>query len=429
VLSAEQVRVRRDGERLVLRELSPKARVRAIEIAEELLSSVSSGVGQSRDELEQILDLIELGPSERRLADGLRKLIEDACEFEQETTVDPPKLRSEVFLRATVARRSATLEAPFAREAVLGASGAALELSPELIEAGLYADLRGAHRLRKPPSFSAPTLVNDYERAQVQALLLRAVKVEAVVQCRNPDAYRTLFNKLKFRKLLFELTPVEGGGYRIQIDGPFSLFEAVTKYGIELALTLPALEDCDVLELVASLVWGKARTKLRFEYRRVRPRENALAEPALRDDVSELLQDFRALESKWSAATAEEILDLPGVGLCVPDLVFRKKGDPEPIYVEFLGYWSRDAVWRRVELVERGLPHKIVFLVSSKLRVSEAVLDNEHAALLVFRGKPSARNLERKLEEIASLGPRKRPRQPSKRAKNAKSANDDDSAK
>ena len=99
---------------------------------------------------------------------------------------------------------------------------------------------------------------------------------------------------------------------------------------------------------------------------------------------------------------------MPGAGLCVPDLVFRRASDPEPVYVELLGYWSREAVWRRVELVERGLPHKVVFLVSSKLRVSEAVLDSEHAALQVFRGKPSAKSLERKLTELVSEAPARR---------------------
>ncbi len=408
MLSVEHVRVRRDGDRLILRELSPKQRSRALEIAEELLQAVSGAVGRSRDELEQQLDMIELAPSERRLADGLRKLIEDACEFEQEASLDPAALRSEVFLRASAARRAATLEAPFSRDAVLAASASALGASAELIEAGLYADLRGAHRLQKPPTLAAPELVAEYERAQVQALLLRAVRVVATVHCKSPDAYRALFHKLKFRRLLFELTPLPGGGYRVQIDGPFSLFEAVTKYGIELALTLPALEDCDVLELVADLLWGKARSKLRFEYRHVRPRETSARPLELRDDVRELLEAFRGLGSAWSCAPAEEILDLPGAGLCVPDLVFRRASDPEPVYVELLGYWSREAVWRRVELVERGLPHKVVFLVSSKLRVSEAVLDSEHAALQVFRGKPSAKSLERKLTELVSEAPARR---------------------
>ena len=32
-----------------------------------------------------------------------------------------------------------------------------------------------------------------------------------------------------------------GAGYAIDIDGPFSLFEQTTKYGLRLALALPAI--------------------------------------------------------------------------------------------------------------------------------------------------------------------------------------------
>ncbi len=68
---------------------------------------------------------------------------------------------------------------------------------------------------------------------------------------------------------------------------------------------------------------------------------------------------------------------------------------------EVLGFWNRDAVWRRVELVEQGLATKIVFVVSARLRVSEEVLsDTESAALYVYKGAINPKALERKLEQL-----------------------------
>lgn len=402
MLSSEHVRVRRDGERLILRELSGRQQARAVELAQALLETTRGQVGQSRDELDQAWGLVESSASERRLMDGLKKLIEDACEFEQASVADPAALRSEVFLRAAAARRQASLEAPFSREAVLRDACAASGLEPVQADAALYADLRGAHQLKAAPSLSAEALVIDYERAQVQALLLRAVKVVATVHCASPEAYRALFQKLKWRRLLFELERLDSGGYRIVIDGPFSLFEAVTKYGLELALTLPVLEGCDVLELTAELAWGKNKQRLRFEYRHVSSRSGEAESLSLRDDVRELMDEFAALGTKWRCAQADEILNLPGAGLCVPDLVFERGKGSKPVYVELLGYWSRDAVWRRIELVEQGLLQNIVFMASSKLRVSEEALESESAALYVFRGRPNARALERKLSEISA---------------------------
>jgi isopentenyl diphosphate isomerase/L-lactate dehydrogenase-like FMN-dependent dehydrogenase len=68
-----------------------------------------------------------------------------------------------------------------------------------------------------------------------------------------------------------------------------------------------------------------------------------------------------------------------------------------------LGFWSRDAVWTRVELAQRGLGARIVFCASSRLRVSAEVLDDEApAALYVFKGKPSARALMERVEKVAA---------------------------
>jgi hypothetical protein len=67
-----------------------------------------------------------------------------------------------------------------------------------------------------------------------------------------------------------------------------------------------------------------------------------------------------------------------------------------------LGFWSRDAVWKRVELVQAGLPQKILFAVSSRLRVSEAVLDDDlPGALYVYKGAMSAAQIEKKLDALA----------------------------
>lgn len=400
-MNVEHVRARKKGDQLVLAPLRTAQRRRAVEIAEGLLAAARALPGASRDELEAAFARVQVTPSERRLAEGLKKLVEDACEFEQPTGVDPTALRSDVFLRAAEARRSAALEAPFSRDAVLEASAAAFGIDAQSIEASLYADLRGAQRLRTTPSVGAEQLIADYERAQVQAVLLRAVEVVARVRCRSPELYRALFQKLKFRQLLYRLERLPDGGYLITIDGPFSLFEAVTKYGLELALTLPALEACDELELEARVLWGKARTPLRFEHRHVSRAAGKELTPVVRDDVARLLEEFRALETPWQGAIADVILDLPGVGLCVPDLVFRRSQGGPPVYVELLGYWSRDAVFRRLDLARAGIEHAIVFAVSSRLRVSEALLDgDEPAALYVYRGKPAARALERKLDAV-----------------------------
>ena len=144
------------------------------------------------------------------------------------------------------ARRAAALGGAdrFDRAAVLAVVARERGTSPEAIERTLFADLRGSHVLVSFAKLPAHSLVELYENAQAQAVLLRAVRVRVDVQCASTHALRTLFRRLKFLRLLHTVSR-HGEGHRIVIDGPFSLFESVTKYGLQLALVLPALEGCD----------------------------------------------------------------------------------------------------------------------------------------------------------------------------------------
>ena len=210
------------------------------------------------------------------------------------------------------------------------------------------------------------------------------------MRCATAGALRALFRRLKFLRLLHTITP-DGDGHRIVIDGPFSLFESVTKYGLQLALVLPALEECDAWRLEADVRWGKERAPLVFrlagEARRGR-RERAGAS-ARRGRGARRGASGRSGHAVASLGEHARSSSFPGVGLCVPDLVFerRRHGAPrDRVYLEVMGYWSRAAVWKRVELVQAGLAERILFAVSSRLRVSEEVLDEElPGALYVYK--------------------------------------------
>src|SRR6185369_51603 len=194
---------------------------------------------------------------------------------------------------------------------------------------------------------SPSSLVSDYELVQVQSVLLRAVRIEAEVVAARPDAYRELFRKLKFRQLLFRIQPLEPTGYRLDIDGPMSLFGATTKYGLELSLSLPALLSCGQLRLKAELRWGKRREKLSFEqtYSELLPEASGAG---VRSEVLELLEALQA-HGGWQAALSEKLIDLEGQAVLVPDIELsrsRAGGGRETMLIELLGFWSRDAVFR-----------------------------------------------------------------------------------
>jgi uncharacterized protein len=402
LLTAEHVHTRRRGDELLVIPLDDERRTIAHNIAESYAELAKSFVGKDR---QSFLDASKALASswdakDRKLSDGLLKLVTDRCAFEEETPLDSPHVRAVVFERAAAIRRSANDPASFDRATVLERAAHDLGHPAVLLEAALYGDLPGAHILKQVMVPPPGRLLEIYDLAQIQAVLLRATRVVVNVAAADPSQFRTLFRTLKFHQLLFTIAPVAKGGYQITLDGPFSMFDAVTRYGLKLAMALPAIMSCDVWSFTAEVLWGKERELMRF-----RQKGNAKAEPSSTlepvEAIKLLLERWPALNSEWTVQPCSRILDFPGVGLCVPDLEFCR-ADGTTVYFELLGYWSRDAVWKRVELAQAGLPFAVVFGVSRGLRVSESVLGDESSSCLyVFSKIPNARSLLERIERVA----------------------------
>lgn len=397
MLTADLVRVRTQGTELFVSDLSSKVRPRAVELARDYLDLAASHVGATRAELEEAFAQVETKASERKLALGLQKLVEDRLEFDVTGDEDPRALRSAVFLAAAEQRKALGDGEELDRARFVAEQAALHNLPADGFERALYADLRNAQILRGFSPLAPELLVDGYDLAQKQAIFLRAIDITADVRCRDPYAYRVLFRKLKFFRLLHTIEPRSDGGYRIVIDGPFRLFSASTKYGLSLALALPSLLACDEYVIRASLRWGKERAPRTFKLEG-RAQRRDQDEARLPDEVQAVLERFVALDSEWDASPAADILEVRGEGLCIPDLRFVHRLTGEIAYLEVLGYWSRDAVWKRVELARHGLASRVIFAVSSRLRVSEEVLDKDvPSELYVYKGTLRAQEILQRL--------------------------------
>jgi predicted nuclease of restriction endonuclease-like RecB superfamily len=407
VLTVDLVNARRRGSELRLVSLDETARAQAVTLARQLVAVVRQHVGRTHDELTAALEAVDVEPGDYRLRDGLAKLLEDRCELEAPDGPAPGDLRREVFTRASALRASLDAGGKLDRAAVLAEVAAERSVSIDVVERGLFADLRGAQVLSRFDALAPEVLVAAYERAQAQAVLLRAVRVTVDVDRSSAGATRALFRRLKFLQLLHVITRTDDG-YRVVIDGPFSLFESVTKYGQRLALVLPALEGCEAWSLEADVRWGKEKRPLVFRLAGGAPRA-ATEEPPLPDEVRALVKSFESLGTPWRASANTTILELPGVGLTEPDVVFEKRGDDgsaRRVYLEVMGYWSRAAVWRRVELVQAGLAESVLFAVSARLRVSEEALDPDlPGSLYVYKGTMSARTIAERIDTLARERP------------------------
>jgi predicted nuclease of restriction endonuclease-like RecB superfamily len=398
VLTADLVTVRRRGDELRLTGSDPEREAQIRAIASAMLDEARAHVGHTREDVEQALrEVADAFSEDRRLAAAVGKLVRDGLCFQEADAAAAADLRRELFRRATAARRAGG----FDRTALIAETAAARGLEPDAIDQALFADRPGAHRLLAVEAPSPAALAAGFALAEAQAVLLRATKVVAEVRAADAGTYRRLFRMLKFLRLLPLITrAADGHGLRVEIDGPLSLFQASAKYGLQLALALPAIAACDAWSLEADLRWGADRRPLRF---RLGGRgAGASIEAPLPDELAAFVAAFGKADTGWRIDQEPAVLDLPGAGLCVPDLAFTRGSDGARVYLELLGFWSREAVFRRIDLVRAGLPHKILFAASKTLRVSEALLDESPtAALYVFSRVLSVRAVVDHLRALA----------------------------
>jgi predicted nuclease of restriction endonuclease-like RecB superfamily len=397
VLTADLATVRRRGDELRLVGLDARGRARVEELAAAYQEIARAHLGQPRDQLEAAFREVAVAPAEVRRAQAVMKLVRDGCVFEAALAGDAGELRRTLFRRAAAARRAG---GPVDRGAIVDEIARAHGITAAELEAGLFADRAGALRLRAVEADPPASLAAGFELREAQAVLLRAAHITAEVRARDAGTYRRLFAKLKFLRLLPAIAPAEGGGYRLQIDGPFSLFQAVTRYGLQLGLALPAIAECDHWAIDADVRWGAERRPARFRLAGQGPGSGG--EPQLPEPVEKLASAIEQLAGgAWLVDRAPAVLDLPGASLCVPDLAFARRSDGARVYLEVLGFWSREAVFRRVDLVRAGLPHRILFAVSRDLRVGEAVLDDvPNASLYVYARTMNAREVLARLDQL-----------------------------
>jgi predicted nuclease of restriction endonuclease-like RecB superfamily len=352
-------------------------------------------VGRTRDDIDAALDSIPIPARDRVAALGLRKVLEDRSEYEVTEDVDPEAIRREVFAAAAAAHRALDVHAELDRDAVLADVAARLNTTPAALESGLYADLRGSEILRRFTQIAPEPLLDRYNLSLAQSVLLRATRVTVRIEGETPQRYRNLFRAARFHGLIHTVEGTPDAGYTITLDGPFSLFDAVQRYGLRLAMFLPSILACASYDLRADVLWGRTRDPLLFT---ITPKDGLVShilDPITSSpDLDTFCAAFRRLESEWTVEQNDRIFALPGEVVCVPDLIFTSSTTGEEVYLEAFGFWSRDAVWRRVELIRRGFPARILLAVGKQLRVSEEILtDADAGEIYVYGASMSPRAL------------------------------------
>lgn len=415
MLTGNLVRVRFSKQRAIPLYLD-RANPEWLEVAESLLLIFREGVGRTRGEIDAEIDEL-LGEGLATLAHrGLAKILEDRAEFEVVADVPPDSLREKVFTAAAAQRKAAIVagqaKIPFRRDAVLEAVAQELNLTPEQVAGAMFADLRDENRLLAfDQSIDALRLIDRYNVALAQSILLRSVRVEAEVRNEKPSRYRKLFQHLKFHRLLYHVEGSMKEGYKLHIDGPLSLFSATNKYGMQMALFLPALLLCGDFRLDAELRWGPKRETRTFH---IEANDGLVSHYAdtgtyIPAELTAFLDRFRQVAPHWEVVETTDVIELGREGTWIPDYKFVHVATGTDVFVEIVGFWKRTSLERLLRLLPQHGPPRYLLAISDKFKVDEEALGELTGPVLRFREIPNSNELAATLDGIVKATKKARP--------------------
>jgi predicted nuclease of restriction endonuclease-like RecB superfamily len=405
MLTGTQVRVRFAKQRVIPVYLPTDDRA-WLGVAERLLEQFRGREGTTRSTLEEETDAIFGGAQNQPVYQGLARLLEDRCEFEVQAVGAPDELRRLTFEAA--ARHRQNITEPFARLKVLEEVGLALRQSAEAIDRSLFADLKSEQKLVSFQDISAARLLERYNVALAQAVLLRSTRVQVKLTGLTPSRCRQICRRIKFHRLVCDIETRGGSDLTIRLDGPLSLFSATQKYGLQLALFLPAILACPSFELTSDVRWGAQRKEKTFLLTQDDGLVASGPDPGqyVPPEMAMFVELFRKKITDWDLAEEGEMFRL-GNHFWVPDYRLTERASGRIVYLEVLGFWRRSSLEVYLERLRRDAKMPFVLAVSDQLHVEEAALDGLPVWIHRFRNMPLPDEIVRLAGEVLKAIPAK----------------------
>ena len=382
-------------------------------LAEQLIAAYRDAAAErlTAAALDESVEPLLDGAADRRFAKALRKLLDDRSTFSSVAEQDFPALRAELFAASAALLQG---ERPFADLAEFQAAlSERLPAHPLLEPRRIYADLPENDCLLQFEDITAPQLLDRYNLALVQALLLGATHLDLTIADPEPQRLRRIFKYLRFFQLLatVEAAPgapkADGAPLRLHlvVDGPASILEQSRRYGLQLASFFPAVCTAAEWRLVAEVTWRDkpATLELDQESRLVCPYHNFSA--YVPDEIKLFHRHFQESVSDWKIVGHTPFLRGPGREVIIPDLSFEHQ-DGALVHLELFNRWHASGLPQRLAWLAKHPKQSVVLGVDRTLarkpELAEA-LDRsswfaEHGFL--YRDYPTVDKTRRALESF-----------------------------
>lgn len=336
-----------------------------LELAGQLLDSyrIEEGMSVSARELEELTAPVINTIRDRKLAQGLNKIILDRCKFALPDDFDYPAHRRDIFAASAELLRLATPD--FTADGLRQAVAARCDgQSVELMRQNLYADLPGNETLSHPPAIYPKELLERYNCALVQSLLLYCGGMVVTIADPEPAKMRRLVKYLKFFRLLVKVTasgrlPGKKNADAIpaevvmEIDGPASLFDQSTRYGLQLASFFPAVCDMAEWTLKATVKPRDRELNLKLD------QSSGLVSPYrhfgayVPEEIGLFNRLFGEKFPAWTITAGSFLFQRDSKEVFFPDFSFSASDHGPVIHLELFHRWHDTPLLRRLEFLEQ----------------------------------------------------------------------------
>lgn len=372
-------------------------------VASDLITLFQSHLGRSRARLDEALSDYEGDSIEYPIIRGLAAVLANQAAFASQPPVPPAELRQKLFAQGPVTTQAHLFQQKN-RAQIIQEAAAEYSLTPDQIEAALFADLAEEHILQSTGDPITPgALIDRYNLEIARGLLYWARDVQLHVE----DSYRDVFRYIKLVGLMHTVYPA-APGYNITLHGPISPFvKSTIRYGLQFARFMPALLLCQNWRMVAEVRPPGSAAFLEYrldDQTELRGYFKASAEFASRLEAgfaAEFEAKYSRIDRAWELAYEDEVIPL-GDTVMIPDFSFTHRKSGRRALLEIVGFWHPHYLRRKLKKIEEAGRRNLIVLVYESANVAEGAFEAVSAGeVLLFKDKPVLKDVLAAVERAA----------------------------
>lgn len=270
------------------------------------------------------------------------------------------------------------------RQTILDEIAGEIGLSADQIEEELYADLPQEQRLiRFATVCDSEAIIARYNMELARGLLYWAERLTIDIE----DSYQDVIRYIKLCRLMHTITRRDRG-YRIKLDGPLSLLRVTKRYGLKMAVFLPALALCRTWRMEAIIVKRGERLIYSLDDRSgliSHFRRFPLFDSKLESDfAADFEKTFEQSAYGWSLFRADAVIPVGRNEVMIPDFTLRNQSGME-VYLEIVGFWTPEYLNKKIAKVREAKLDNLILAVSKQLALSK--MEAEELNVLWFGKK------------------------------------------